>query len=241
MHRFYIPSPDITKDTLTIRDPHLLHQLARVLRIHPGDKFSFFSDAREEYSAQALEIQRDEMVAQIFEKLERRTEPTLEISLYQAIPKKTALFEWVVEKATELGVAEIFPMVTERTEKRRLSKFERLERIAIEATEQSGRLRVPLIHHPIAFEAALRQAKNGYLAYEFHEGMQLLDYGKSLTEPGHLELFIGPEGGFSQKEVALAEKTGIRAFSLGPRILRTETAAMASLAQLLPLMNLPRR
>lgn len=240
MQRFYLQNPDFQKDTVTIADPRVVHQCARVLRMRAGSEFSVFDETGKEFKLRALEISSRMILGQILEPLERHTEPGLQVSLYQAIPKKTVLFEWVVEKATELGVAEIFPMVTERTEKRRLSKFERLERIAIEAAEQSGRLRVPVIHHPIAFEAALKQAKNGYLAYEFHEGMQLLDYGKSLKEAGHLALFIGPEGGFSQKEVALAEKMGVRSFSLGPRILRTETAAMASLAQLLPLMDLPR-
>ncbi len=174
---------------------------------------------------------------QRLERLVRHTEPAIRVSLYQAIPKKTALFEWVVEKATELGVSTIHPLITERTEKRRLSKFERLERIAVEATEQCNRLRVPLIHHPVSFETALSQVKNGYLAYEFAEGMDLLDYGKGLTAGGALQLFIGPEGGFGQKEVNLAKKAGIKIYTLGPRILRTETAAMASLALLLPLIR----
>lgn len=235
MHRFYIPAPDLRGDTLALTEPTQVHQLFRVLRMKPGDSFSVFDEEGREYSVRILEISARHVLGQVLEKLERHTELSVEVSLYQAIPKKTELFELIVQKATELGVAHIYPLITERTEKRRLSKFERLTRIATEATEQSNRLRVPVIHHPIALEAALEQVSNGYLAYEFEEQVGLLDYGKSLTQGNALQIFIGPEGGFSQKEVMLAKKTGLKTFTLGPRILRTETAATASLALLLHL------
>ncbi|MFH0820611.1 MAG: RsmE family RNA methyltransferase [Candidatus Peregrinibacteria bacterium] len=237
MHRFYIPSLDLTTDTVSIVDPHRVHQIARVLRMRPGELLSVFDGRGEEREIKILEVTSHQVLGQRLERLIRRTEPSVQVSLYQAIPKKTALFEWVVEKATELGVSAIYPLITERTEKRRMSKFERLERIAIESTEQCNRLRVPLIHHPISFETAFLQAKNGYLAYEFEEGMDLLDYGKALMTGNALQLFIGPEGGFSQKEVNAAKKAGIKIYSLGSRILRTETAAIASLSQLLPLIR----
>ncbi len=237
MHRFYLPSPDVRENILTVREAHRLHQMSRVLRMKPGDLFSFFNDKGEEHSVRVLELKRDSLIAQVLEKLERQTESLVEVSLYQAIPKKTALFELIVQKATELGVHHLYPLVTERTEKRRLSKFERLVTIAVEATEQSNRLRVPVIHHPVSFESALEQARNGYLGYEFQEQIDLLDYGKSITETGAVQIFIGPEGGFSQKEVIKAKNAGVKLFTLGPRILRTETAAMASLAQLLHLLR----
>lgn len=184
-----------------------------------------------------LEIGHRKILAQVMEPINRQTESSMAISLYQAIPKKTALFEWVVEKATELGVSAIYPLITERTEKRRMSKFERLERIAVESTEQSNRLCVPVIHHPVSLDMALEQVTNAYMAYEFAEGVHLPDYGAVLKVGGAIQLFIGPEGGFSQREVTTTQKAGVKIYSLGPRILRTETAAMASLAQLLPLLT----
>ncbi len=233
MHRFYIPSLDLSADTVTIADPRVLHQCAKVLRMKMGDEFGVFDENAQEFKLRVLEVNHRKMVAQVMEPIPRHTESAVRVSLYQAIPKKTALFEWVVEKATELGVAEIFPLITERTEKRRMSKFERLERIAIESAEQCNRLRVPVIHHPVSLDTALEQVKNAYMAYEYADGMDLVDYGAGLSAGGALQLFIGPEGGFSQREVTAAQKAGVKIYSLGPRILRTETAAISSLALLL--------
>lgn len=235
MHRFYIPSSDLGRDTIAIIDPHRIHQIARVLRMKNGDLLSVFNDNGEEAEIRLLEVANRQILGQIMGHITRQTEPGLRISLYQAIPKKPSLFELVIEKATELGVTEIYPMITERTEKRRLGKFERLERIAIEATEQCNRTHVPIIHHPIPLETALRQVKNGYLAYEYSEAIGLTDYGQALSAGSAIGILIGPEGGFSQKEVDLAKKANVRIFSLGSRILRTETAAIAALALLLPL------
>ena len=107
MHRFYLFSPDIKKDILTLKDPRLLHQLNRVLRMKSGDRFSIFNDEKGEHSLEILEIDRHQILAQMIEKIDCKTESATEVSLYQAVPKKTALFEWVIQKATELGVSHV--------------------------------------------------------------------------------------------------------------------------------------
>ncbi|MFH1012146.1 MAG: RsmE family RNA methyltransferase [Candidatus Peregrinibacteria bacterium] len=234
MHRFYLERPDICRGTVTITDPRIVHQAGKVLRMRPGDSLSVFDQKGQEQSLCVLEIDKRKLLCQIIEPIFRDTEPSIAISLYQAIPKKVALFEFVVQKATELGVSHIYPLITERTEKRRLGKFERLSAIVMEAAEQCNRTRVPVIHHPVSFETALAQVTHGYMAYEFDKSKSLLNYGSALKEGRAIQLFIGPEGGWTQKEVDLAERAGVHRFHLGPRTLRMETAAIASLALLLP-------
>jgi len=155
MHRFYLPSPDIKAKLITINDKRIIHQAERVLRMKQGSHLQIFDDKGREYVIEILEINRRKILGNVIESIKNKTESKLEVSLYQAIPKKPALFELIVQKATEIGVRHIYPLITERTEKRRLAKFERLHMIAIEATEQSGRLQVPTIHHPVALENIL--------------------------------------------------------------------------------------
>ncbi len=230
MHRFYLPEPGIQNGVLAIKDPRLTFQMERVLRFRKGEKFSVFGSDGKEWLCEALAVSRKEVLANVVEPVERHAEPALKVTLFQAVPKKIALFEWVVEKAVELGVEEIVPLITERTEHRRLPKMPRLQMIAVEAAEQSGRTHIPLIHTPMTFEEAVVRSQNGFLAYECEAKTAFASLRPGLKKSGSLELFIGPEGGFSQKEVGLAQKSGLTTFSLGPRILRTETAAIASLS-----------
>jgi len=230
MQRFYIPSPDIQKNIIEIREPRIVFQTNKVLRMRTGSKFSIFDEKGKEVVVEALEIDRRKIIGNVMETVERHTESVLDIHLYQAIPKKTALFEMVVQKATEIGVNHIYPLITARTEKKRLSKFERLQMIAIEAAEQSRRTHIPVIHHPVNFSEAVRKNQPAYLAYEYEEKKSLSDYLPVIQKQKKAHFFIGPEGGFDQKEIDLAIRNQANCFTFGPRILRTETAAIAALS-----------
>lgn len=233
MQRFYIPLPDIKKDTIKIHEPRVVFQTNRVLRMHTGSRFNVFNEKGEEFLVEILEINRRKLTGNIIEKIKQNTEPKIGIHLYQAIPKKTALFELVVQKATEIGVSHIYPLVTKRTEKNSLSKFDRLLTIAMEAAEQSGRTKVPIIHPPVAFDQVITKTKNAYLAYEHEEKKTLGDYLSEIKKNRNAHLFIGPEGGFDQQEIDLALSNGVKMFTFGPRILRTETAALSALSIIL--------
>ncbi|MBN2096820.1 16S rRNA (uracil(1498)-N(3))-methyltransferase [Candidatus Peregrinibacteria bacterium] len=230
MQRFYIPSPDIQKNIIDIREPRVVFQAGKVLRMRTGSKFSIFDGKGREVVVEVLEIDRRKIIGNVMEAVERNTEPKLDIHLYQAIPKKPALFEWVVQKATEIGVNHIYPLITDRTEKKRLSKFERLQMIAIEAAEQSRRTHIPALHHPVNFAEAIKKTKHAYLAYEYEDKKSLADYLPAIQTHKEAHIFIGPEGGFDQKEIDLAIKNKVDCFTFGPRILRTETAAIAALS-----------
>ncbi len=233
MHRFHLSSLSARQEQLEIRDPRILHQAFKVLRMKPKDFFQAFNGEEGEFLFQIESISRKLLLARRLQPVENRSEAKLRVTLYQAIPKKPALFELIIQKATELGVEDIYPLITERTEKRRLSKFERLSAIAMEATEQSRRLLVPNIHHPITLEAAIPQLSHAYMGYEYEKECYLNAYGQALYSLPSLQLVIGPEGGFSQKEIGLAQEAGVKPFTMGPRILRMETAALSALSLIL--------
>ena len=228
MYRFYLESPSIKNKLLTITDHRIVHQASKVLRMWKEDKFHIFDEKGNEYLMEIVDINNRKILANVIEPVKNKTEPKIEVGLYQAIPKKPALFELIVQKATEIGVTAIYPLITKRTERRRLTKFERLHSIAIEATEQSGRLCVPVIHHPVNYDDIVKKLANSYIAYEYEGKKFLSDY--DLSKIKKLQIIIGPEGGFSEKEIELAKKAGAKPFTFGPRILRTETAAIAALS-----------
>lgn len=233
MQRFYIPSPDIQKNIIEIHEPRVVYQCTKVLRMRAGGRFSVFDAKGKEFLVEILEINRRKIIGNVIETIKRNTESEIEVHLYQAIPKKTALFEMVVQKATEIGVSHIYPLVTERTEKHRMSKFDRLLTIAIESAEQSKRTKIPIIHHPVAFKNVIKKTKNAYLAYEYETKKHLGSYLADIKKKKDIHIFIGPEGGFSKQEIDLALSNGVKLFTFGPRILRTETAALSALSIIL--------
>lgn len=230
MQRFFLTNPDIQQDVLEIRDPRVVYQANKVLRMKTGSKFSVFDESGNEQVVQVIELNKRKILANVIEPVSRSTESKLNVALYQSIPKKPALFELIVQKATEIGVSEIYPLITNRTEKRRIGKFERLQMIAIEATEQSRRTKVPTIHHPVNFSDLIPSLENGYLGYEYEDKNPLASCLPAIQSVDSISIVIGPEGGFDQEEIELAKENELKFFTLGPRILRTETAAISSLS-----------
>ena len=232
MHRFYLPSLDFKAEILELTDNRIVHQVGKVLRMWKDDFFHVF-DGKREWLMQIEEINKRRISARRVEAVENQSEPSLKVVLYQGIPKKPALFELIVQKATEIGVHEIVPVVTGRTEKRRMSKFERLNLIAMEAAEQCGRLHIPVIRHPVNYDDVVGTLSNGYIAYVYEGTKFISDYSADIKKAKELQVIIGPEGGFSESDISLAKEAKLKSFTFGPRILRTETAAIAALSQIL--------
>jgi len=232
VQRFFLESPDEHGDKIVIADSRIVYQASKVLRMRTNDRFKVFFD-NQEWVLEIEEINRRRIVAKKVECVTNQAEPKLKVNLYQSIPKKPALFELIVQKATELGVSQIFPLVTERTEKRRIGKFERLSLIAMEAAEQCGRMHIPTIRHPVDFIDVAEHIKNGYIAEVYEPNKTLRSYEAEIAKAKEISIIIGPEGGLSESEIELAQEHKIKAFSLGPRILRTETAAISALSQLI--------
>lgn len=205
--------------------------LTRVLRVEAGQKFEI-SDNGSVYLAEVVEARGERVVFRVESGIEAREAP-IAITLCAALIKFDR-FEWIVEKATELGVERIVPVETTRVEKGLFEasrkRSERWERIAREASQQSRRVRLPEIAPAVRFEASLRIEADARLFLEEETAPPLL---RAVSQrPRSAALLLGPEGGWTEREREAAAQAGWAAVSLGPHVLRAETAAVAAMALL---------
>jgi len=205
------------------------HHLKTVLRVKVGERVILCDGKNFDYHMKVSSTHP--LKFELQNKVECITEPLREITLYQALPKSDK-FEWITQKAVELGVYEIVPIVTEHCDvKPNLNKLSRYQKIAEAAAGQSLRGIIPRIHAPITFNEAIQTSRaSGGDILVAHEKAKLNLYRINTSLANKIGLWIGPEGGFSQKEISIMEQEGFKTVSLGPRILRTETAAIASIA-----------
>ena len=199
--------------------------LGNVLRLGPGAELLVFDDLSGEWLARISEAAKKRMILTV-ERKTREPESIPDVWLAFA-PVKRAHTDWLVEKATELGAARLIPVITQRTIAERV-KLERLESIAIEAAEQCGRTRVPEIAEPVQLTRFLEELDPARQLYFADEGGG--DPVAGAVREGPAAILVGPEGGFTEEERAVVRGTGAVAISLGPRILRAETAALAALS-----------
>lgn len=226
IHHFFVEPSAIRKNTFSITNQELLHQLTKVLRVKTGEKLILLDDAGMEFEVEISQILPREISGKIIESRENKNEPLKNAILYQALPKKMPLFELVLQKCTEIGIKKFIPLVTEHTERRDFSNKERLLKILKGAAEQSQRGYIPQLENPIAFGNAIaRIPKDCGLVFDA-SGVSFADVKNDLLQLNEIRIFIGPEGGFSKKELANAKNHGLKIISLGPRSLRTETAGM---------------
>jgi len=233
MPRFPISQNQI-KNNLAIVSGSDYRHIVKVLRLKPGNEITLFDEKGVEHFGQITEIGTKEIRITIAESKRIETEPHLNITLLQSIPKGDKM-DFIVEKATELGVKTIVPVVTERSQIRKTKRIERWRRIAIESSKQSGRMSPPDILDLISFDKAINSNIKGYLHVIFYEKCQdnIKDIIKPTGKPTeNIKIFIGPEGGFSESEVNAAKEKGFIPIGLGPRILRTETAGVVAVAVL---------
>lgn len=238
MQRFFLNTSSFTKDTVALTDPAVIHQMIHVLRIEPGDSFIALDNNGDEYRCTVTSLHQEKIEARIFEKRKNSSEPDFFVTLYQALPKKMDLFELVLQKGTEIGVGRFIPLITERTERTSLPKRARLEKILKEAAEQCERGKIPELGKPIVIANALaslagQQAQRSLFLDGRGNYPLLSSKLPEIKNWNSCNLFIGPEGGFSEEEINCAQEKGCLVSSLGPRILRTETAGIAAAALLL--------
>lgn len=227
MPRVFVPPaqfPDITGSDL--------HYIKAVLRLKPGDKLELLDGTGKVYEAKISRIGKDRASCEIVSSRQEDSEPKTLVTLAQALPKASKM-DFVVEKCVELGVHRLIPMTTERTVAKG-AKLDRWRKLAKEAAEQSGRAIIPEVTELSDLDSVLKMRDKFDLAlipWELETKRSL----KSLLLPQFLNVLvlIGPEGGFSIKEVEAARAAGFQAASLGKRILRTETAGLAALANII--------
>jgi 16S rRNA (uracil1498-N3)-methyltransferase len=232
--RLYVPAP-LCSGTRLLLDHERSHYVSRVLRLRAGDELVLFDGTGGEYAASISGLAKQGVTVNVGEARPREVESPLAVRLIQGISRGDRM-DFVVQKATELGVQRITPVITERSVVRldaakAEKRLEHWRKVAQGACEQCGRNVVPAIDVPQALTNVFGRETAGWTRVVLHPGAAgtLL----SLEVPGsRIELLVGPEGGFSDGELGHAESAGFVACSLGPRILRTETAAITAVAVL---------
>ncbi|NLO88728.1 MAG: 16S rRNA (uracil(1498)-N(3))-methyltransferase [Clostridia bacterium] len=243
MNRFFVNPEQIVGTRVVITDGDA-HHIINVLRLKLGSRIALSDGDNYEYEGIIDQLKKDSVVIKIDSMRRSQAEPPVDIILAQGITKKMDKFELVVQKATELGAVRIVPLVTERTvvelavekgEKRR----DRWQRIALEAAKQSQRARIPKVDTPTDMDSFLKSIPRDILCIIPWEGeramgiKEVLNLEREKRDIREAVLIIGPEGGFSQEEVERARKAGAVPASLGPRILRSETAGIVALGILM--------
>jgi len=224
LHRFFIEPAIISGDKITITDRGLIHQMKDVLRFGYGDKIIFLDNSGFEFLSQIENISKNSVVCNILERRKNLNEPEVKIRLYQSVIKKDSM-ELVVQKGVEVGIFDFMPIIATRSEKKDLN-LDRLNKIIREAAEQSGRGILPKLHPPIPFEEAIHSLKKGTIIFFDKDADNLSYFFESLHGQKDLNVFIGPEGGWSPEEMEIARETGATIASLGLLTLKSETVGV---------------
>lgn len=232
IHRF-IGDFNLSKKEIEIKNSENINQIKNVLRLKKGSKIILSDGKGAEAEATLIFVSGNKITGII-------NKPTSaqgfgvakKVNLYLAILKKEN-FELATQKAVEVGVTKVIPIITERTIKTGINK-ERLEKIILEASEQSGRTIVPKLYPILKFEEALKNANDNEEKIIFtpslaSDGVHLVENTYSPDKNAKtISIFVGPEGGFTEKEISLAQKFGFKTSSLGKFTLRGETAAIVA-------------
>ncbi|MET1079922.1 MAG: 16S rRNA (uracil(1498)-N(3))-methyltransferase [Pseudomonas sp.] len=228
LSRFFIDAP-LTLGAHDLPEAQA-HYIGRVLRHTVGDAVQLFDGSGQEYLGKLVEVSKKNLRVELREQFAGQAESRLAVHLGQGLSRGERM-DWAIQKATELGVTQITPIVSERCEVR--LKDERTDKrmahwrqVAISACEQCGRSVLPLIHAPLPLADWLQQTQAD-LKLVLHPVAEPL---ATHATPATLAFLIGPEGGLNDAEVALALKAAFHAARLGPRVLRTETAAVVALS-----------
>lgn len=240
MYQFFVEDAQISNGIVTIENEDVKH-IKNVLRLKCGEKVRISSNSGENYFGE-IDTLADQMVlVRILEEHAANTELPNKIYLFQGLPKSDKL-ELIIQKAVELGACEIIPVamkncVVKLDEKKASAKQTRWQEIAKSAAKQSKRSVIPTVRKPLSYREALEAAAAldvRLVPYENERGMAATKEAVEAVRPGQsIGIFIGPEGGFAEDEIALAKERGMQLVSLGRRILRTETAGLAMLSILM--------
>ncbi|MEA2715465.1 MAG: rRNA (uracil1498-N3)-methyltransferase [Candidatus Parcubacteria bacterium] len=229
LHRFFISERIGAKTKLIVHSAELVNQIRRVFRLKIGDSIVVFDSSGKDFECTIDSWSGKSIVLHVAAQKNSRFGVQRNIFLCAALVKGDR-FERIVEKSTELGVTDIMPVAAERAEKKGLN-IARLKKIAEEASEQSGRGNVPALHAvmtlPVSIDFLRSRGVKNIVA--FHTEGELFD-GMEASKTAPVALFIGPEGGWTEAELALFHNTHIVVRCLGRQVLRAETAAIAALS-----------
>ena len=239
MHRFFV-APELVQhlDAIVTLPKELARQLRDVLHLQVGEQVVLLDNSGDEILATIASVSKSTVDVRLIERRAGKSKSPVRIILCQGL-LKSARFEWVLEKGTELGVSVFSPILCRRSmaglEDAGTSKMQRWQRIIMEAAEQSGRARLPALLPIRPLKDVLNDMPPGALAlmpWEEEHALMLRDALKSPSSSTVI-IFIGPEGGLTADEVKLAQQHSVQVVSLGSRILRAETAALAAVASVM--------
>lgn len=235
---FYVDPKDVKDNEVIIKGVEFIH-LTRVLRKQKGDWAWATDGLGGQYEFQITGVEKDHAIGRILKTKRMSREPAVELTLAQAILKGER-FEFVIEKGTEIGVRRFIPLITKRgIATQTPPKRTRWQRIALAAMKQSGRSILPEVTQAMDVREALCFLEKAELKLIAHEkgGKNLRDMVASERRITSVALLIGPEGGFTQKEVQHAQEAGFQTLSLGPRRLRSETAGIVAVTLVLGILG----
>ncbi len=244
MHRFFVHDTGLSLQQTSSGSVHILpekvaHQVRDVLHLHSGEQLVLLDNSGEEFVAEVTRTERKSVEVQIVERRAGKSESPVQIVLCQGL-LKSARFEWILEKGTELGVSVFSPIFCRRStsglEDAGPAKIQRWQRIIQEATEQCGRSRLPGLLPIRPLKQALDEIPHDALPlipWEEEHSQSLRDVLQAQKQQKTVFLFIGPEGGLTSEEIVLAQQHGVQSVTLGQRILRAETAALAAVANVM--------
>ncbi|MCX5749450.1 MAG: 16S rRNA (uracil(1498)-N(3))-methyltransferase [Candidatus Saganbacteria bacterium] len=233
MNRFFVPRDNVLGDLIIISGSDVNH-IKNVLRKDRGHRIICFDSSGNEYLAEIKDISKEKISLAVISKKKNSAEPKTKITLGQSLPKLSKM-DLVIQKATELGVFEIIPVISERSVPKS-GKPERWNKIAKESSQQSGRTHIPGVIMPVGLPDFFKKTKDAGLKLIPFEGEDYTTIKHVLNKNAgisNIALLIGPEGGFSNSEIELAKRSGFTSVSLGKTILRTETAALAAISMIL--------
>lgn len=216
-------------------DPRNTHYLKNVLRVRAEQALVLFDGEGHEYQAKVKTVGRRDIEIEIGNQISRDQSPESELNIQLGIGiSKGERMDWVMQKATEMGVAGIHPLSTQRCDvkldaSRMEKKLGHWKSVLVSATEQSNRVCIPGLNSPVRFDEFAEAPADLKLLFD-PNGIALTAVARDLPAPTSVAIAIGPEGGFCEEELAVAENSGFRICSMGPRVLRTETAPVAALA-----------
>jgi 16S rRNA (uracil1498-N3)-methyltransferase len=239
MHRFFLKQELPESGNLILNEKSVVRQMHAVLKLKAGESVLLFNGSGRNFEFRIAKISSHAAFGHIVAVTKNKRDPERLVYLYQALVKK-GNFEWILQKCAELGVKKFIPMISERSVKKNINK-ERAEKIIQEAIEQSGQDKIPEITEPITFSEAVNGIGKSSDAGEIKasetiilcdpSGIALPD--KTILQETPIHIFVGPEGGFAEQEVMAVRERGGTILSLGQRILRAETAAVAAASLIL--------
>jgi 16S rRNA (uracil1498-N3)-methyltransferase len=236
-HRFFAAPSSITESAIALDEDESNH-LRRVLRLKEGDVVSVVDGLGSEYECEVQDRQGSQAILAIKAKTQPDVESPLKVTLAQALAKGEK-FDFIIQKATELGAAGFVPLITRYTEKmaehfQARTRMDRWRRISLSAVKQSGRTKLMQIAEPVRFKEFVQTLSGRAVVCTERQGITLREIEQkwSVDSPEVVTVLVGPEGGWSREEIEATVGRGALPVSLGPRILRTETAGLVIISVL---------